>query len=273
MATIKEGEGLFSPGKVDAAEQSVLDLLQNDPENPAILHNLGVIQHAKGNLKEAEDYFLKAVEAKGDYLDALLNLADLYQGAKRWAEAAAQLEKCVRINTQEPNFYNRLGTIYLEIGNTENAVKALKNSIDLNPDQEIVKDSLKALEAKVPPPKKALERSPKVQDLHGRVNKTFPPTSGLKIAVLCLPGLQSFLGDIVDFLNTEYEVQTCSSNNKTEIESAVHGAEYCYHGLCRRYGWEMQDIEYARHQIYFTFSSSPYGATETSLEEALQSRN
>ncbi|MDI6791950.1 MAG: GNAT family N-acetyltransferase [bacterium] len=46
-----------------------------------------------------------------------------------------------------------------------------------------------------------------------------------KVAVLCLPGLQSFLGDIVDFLKTRYEVRTCYTNNNQEIESAVRWAD------------------------------------------------
>ncbi|MBW2490282.1 MAG: tetratricopeptide repeat protein, partial [Deltaproteobacteria bacterium] len=46
-----------------------------------------------------------------------------------------------------------------------------------------------------------------------------------KIAVLCLPGLQSFLGDIVDFFNTKYQVRTCYSNNNKEIEDTVHWAD------------------------------------------------
>ena len=46
-----------------------------------------------------------------------------------------------------------------------------------------------------------------------------------KIAVLCLPGLQSFLGDIVDYLKTKYEVRTCYSNNEKEIASAVKWAD------------------------------------------------
>jgi len=225
MTTIKESEDLFSQGKVDAAEQSFLDLLKNDSENPEILNNLGVIQHTKDNLKEAEDYFLKAVEAKEDYLEALLNLADLYQAGKRWEEAAVQLEKCVDITPQEPNLYNRLGTICLEMGNTQKAVKALRHSIDLNPDQKIVKDSLKALEAKVSLPEKAVEEFPNDPNFRDRENKVHATKTNIKIAVLCLPGLQSFLGDIVDFLKTKYEVQTFYTNDKKKIESAVQWAD------------------------------------------------
>ena len=47
----------------------------------------------------------------------------------------------------------------------------------------------------------------------------------LKMAVLCLPGLQSFLGDIVESLSTKYEIQTCYSGNGQEIEAAVQWAD------------------------------------------------
>ena len=42
-----------------------------------------------------------------------------------------------------------------------------------------------------------------------------------RIAVLCLPGLESFLGDIVGHLREKYSVTTCYSNNLAEIEEAV----------------------------------------------------
>lgn len=122
--------------------------MQNQPENHEALNNLGVIHHTKGNIQEAEDYFLKALTVKKDYLDALLNLADLYQNAKRWEEAAVQLEKYIAIDNQDPNLFNQLGMVYLEMGNTEKARAVLTKSLELNPNQETVRDSLKALEGK-----------------------------------------------------------------------------------------------------------------------------
>ena len=226
MTTIKESEALFAQGKIEEAEKCFLNLLKNDPKNPEILNNLGVIQHAKSNLQEAEGYFLKAVEVKEDYLDALLNLVDLYQEVTRWEDVTTQLEKCIAINTQEPNLYNQLGMVYLEMGGTDNAIKALNHSLDLNPYQEIVRDSLNALEANVGVPGKAVEKSPNDQALRHLLNEARPLQNlKTKIAVLCLPGLQSFLEDIVDFLKTKYQVRTCYSNNNQEIEAAIHWAD------------------------------------------------
>ena len=143
---LKQGEALFAEGNIEEAEKYFSSLLENDPTNAEILNNLGVIHHTRGNVQEAEGYFLKALEAKEDYLDSLLNLADLYQNDKRWKEAALHLEKCIAIDDQAPNPFHQLGTVCLEMGDTEKARIALKKSLELNPDQETVRESLKELE-------------------------------------------------------------------------------------------------------------------------------
>ena len=108
MKDIEKGERLFAEGKIEEAEKCFLDLLKNDPKNSETLNNLGAIQHAKGNLQEAEDFFIQALAVNEGYLDALLNLADLYQNAKRWKEAAIQLEKFISICNHDHKVFNQL---------------------------------------------------------------------------------------------------------------------------------------------------------------------
>ncbi len=143
---IEQGESLFTEGKIIEAEICFGYLLKEDPSNADILNNLGVIYNAQGIVKEAEDCFLKALSVKENYPDALLNLGVLYQNEKRWEEAAAQLEKYISIDNQDMDAFNQLGIVYLEMGNIKKAQIALKKSLDLNPDQEIVRASLKELE-------------------------------------------------------------------------------------------------------------------------------
>ena len=49
-----------------------------------------------------------------------------------------------------------------------------------------------------------------------------------RIAVLCLSGLESFLGDIVTYLEKNYVVRTCYSRDMSEIESAVSWCDLCW---------------------------------------------
>ena len=51
------------------------------------------------------------------------------------------------------------------------------------------------------------------------------PRIKLKIAILCLPGYESFLGDIVNFLEAKYKVRTCYTRDEQEIESVVEWAD------------------------------------------------
>ena len=93
----------------------------------------------------------------------------------------------------------------------------------MNPDQEIARQSLTALEKKDGSSKDSNKEKGKggasFNEAHSKQNRR------TKIAVLCLPGLQSFLGDIVDFLKSKHDVRTCYSNNKQEIASAIRWSD------------------------------------------------
>jgi glycosyltransferase involved in cell wall biosynthesis/predicted TPR repeat methyltransferase len=157
---IEKGEALFAEGKNEQALSIFKNILENQPNNQEALNNVGVLFHAEGDIDEAENYFLKALSVKNDYLDALMNLIDLYLDSKRWKEAATQLEKCIAIHPHDLNFYNQLGTVYLEMGNTVKAKEALTKSLELNPDQKIVRESLSALEKKDSTPKDEVSKTP-----------------------------------------------------------------------------------------------------------------
>jgi glycosyltransferase involved in cell wall biosynthesis len=58
-----------------------------------------------------------------------------------------------------------------------------------------------------------------VAELLKNIRSSFQVRS--KIAVLCLPGLESFLKDIVDFLKTGHDVRVCYSTTGRDIESAI----------------------------------------------------
>ena len=49
-----------------------------------------------------------------------------------------------------------------------------------------------------------------------------------RVAVLCLPGLESFLSDIVPELEKTYSVRTCYSRSMPEIESAVNWCDIAF---------------------------------------------
>ena len=207
---LKQGEGYFTAGNLEAAKECFRKILETDPNHIEALNNLGVIHHAKGNVEGAENYFLKALAIKEDYSDALLNLADLYQNSKRWEEAFLQLEKSIAIDDQDMDAFNQLGMVYLEMGNIEGARTALKKSLELNPEQKTVKDSLSALEHSTKKP-----TAPKV------ISRNRRPTVCVGLPVynggnLLSQAIESILSQ--DFENIQLVISdNCSTDNTEEI--------------------------------------------------------
>lgn len=147
---MEKGELLFADGRIDEAKAVFEAILKDHPLNYEVLNNLGVIYYNSGDIQKAETYFLSTLAVKEDYLDALVNLANLYQDTKCWEEAAVQLEKHIVINGQDPNLFNQLGIVYLEMGNTEKARAVLSKSLELNPDQEQIQSMVRSLEENKP---------------------------------------------------------------------------------------------------------------------------
>ena len=129
--------------------------------------------------------------------------------------------------------YNNLGVIAFQNNQIEKAAEYFHKSLKLDPfyKQAVLNyvyllKGLNLINQAIPFLKKITEKYPDDEDLRlflEEAKSGYPPI--LKIAILCLPGFQSFLGDIVHFLKTKYEVHTCYNNNNHEIESAVRWAD------------------------------------------------
>ena len=146
LENIKNGVRFFEGGQFNEAEEIFLQALYLQPENYEILNNLGVIHYTKGHIQKAENHFLKSLIVKGDYPDALLNLAQIYQSVFWWEQSAIQLEKYILLDDKNVDILNQLGMVYLEMGSTQNERVVLAKYLEINPMQQLVKDTLKKIE-------------------------------------------------------------------------------------------------------------------------------
>ena len=143
---VEWGEELFRQGKIEEAKQCFLEELAACPRNPDALNDLGVIMITQKQKRQAEAFFLRAVEAREDYLEARLNLADLCCGQKRWLDAAHHLERALETHPEEVRIINYLGHVHLQAGHQAQARELLQASLGLDPDQTRVIQTLAALE-------------------------------------------------------------------------------------------------------------------------------
>lgn len=162
----------------------------------------------------------------------------LKQGEALFAEGKIEeAEKCfweiIKHDSKNKEAYNNLGVITFHQQNVEQAIQHFNKALEIDP---FYKDAVlnyydvlrlvNLTHEAVPFLEKVTEKYPddkELVQLFEEARSAFQPK--LKIAVLCLPGFLSFLGDIVDYLKTKYDVRTCYSNNNQEIESAVQWAD------------------------------------------------
>ncbi len=147
---ITQGQTLFKTGKVEESKILFLKLLENNPLNTEILNNLGVIFFSKGDIQKAEKFFKKAINVDNNHTDSRLNIINLLQGSGRYEESINHLKFLIQSRTDDVNIINQLAMAYLETGKKDEAISSLVKSLNINPAQKIVKESLSLLNASSP---------------------------------------------------------------------------------------------------------------------------
>jgi tetratricopeptide (TPR) repeat protein len=67
----------YQLGNTEKFGELMAEAVKEDPTNPQLFFNLGVINFDQGKKEEARGYYEKAIELKSDYADAYMNLAVL----------------------------------------------------------------------------------------------------------------------------------------------------------------------------------------------------
>ena len=103
------------------------------PKNPAFHHILARTYLYLKDYKNAEDSLLKAIEIKPDFIDAYIDLGNVYaqkgdldKAAKHYTEASVK-----KPGHLPP--YMLLGLIYEKQGKTDEAIKNYKKALEINP--------------------------------------------------------------------------------------------------------------------------------------------
>jgi Flp pilus assembly protein TadD len=119
-------------GKTEQALARYREILSQDPYNPYVLTNLGLIYQQTGNLREAISLYEKALESDPKFVPAAQNLGVTWLKAGNSEEAARWLEKTLELQPDNVNALVNLGLLYKRRGNREMARQSLKKAWTLN---------------------------------------------------------------------------------------------------------------------------------------------
>lgn len=132
LAYINLGQLFQSLSRYDEAIKLYKNYLMQFKDK-VILSDLGICLSFLKNYRDAEIYFVEALNIDNLYLPALVNLSNLYLNTRRFDEAIELLLKAISIDDSNPKVYNNLGVAYLNLHLLDESMAALNKSIELNP--------------------------------------------------------------------------------------------------------------------------------------------
>ncbi len=136
---------------------SNLEIAKNlDQTNPSIFFAVGVSYDRLGNFQKAEEAYLKAIELKPDYFDAIYNLGALYVN-----KAAITLDEANQLPLEKEKEYNEMKNLadsYLD-----KALPFLEQAHQLDPKDRNTMASLKEIYAREGNVEKAKEMDEKLK--------------------------------------------------------------------------------------------------------------
>jgi tetratricopeptide (TPR) repeat protein len=97
-------------------------------------NNLGFAQWGKGKTAEAMTNYLKSLEIKPDYEDALNNVGYALAEQKKFAEAIPYYEAALRVRPNQAEVHNNLGNALSKLGRTQEAIAQYQTALQENPE-------------------------------------------------------------------------------------------------------------------------------------------
>jgi predicted TPR repeat methyltransferase len=121
-------------GEVAQAEGLYQFILKAEPEEPAVLHLLGLIKAQRGETDEALKLIREAIEILPDVAEFHANLAGILESLGRGDEAVAAYEKAIALKPDAADVHFKIGVLLQALGRADEALAAYARSIELKSD-------------------------------------------------------------------------------------------------------------------------------------------
>ncbi|MDZ4850568.1 MAG: tetratricopeptide repeat protein [Pirellulaceae bacterium] len=120
-------------GELQKAEQVYQNILAEVPNQPDVMHLLGLIEYQSGQNEQAIVRIGQAVRLSPNNAVMLSNFGEVLRGSRRFAEAIDVLKRAIAVNPKAHNAYHNLGITLLDLEQNEQAILAFRQAIEIQP--------------------------------------------------------------------------------------------------------------------------------------------
>jgi len=124
---------LLAAGQLDEARIYLEEFLRQDPDNPALLYNLGLCYVDLGQLDKGIELLNRSLQIAPQHSNACVALSIAYQKKGDLAQAKAFISRALAIDPKNPVALKNLGAILGREGDSLRALYYLRQSYQANP--------------------------------------------------------------------------------------------------------------------------------------------
>jgi len=135
-----------SMGELEEAERCYSRVIEIRPEHSDSHNNLGVVLKSQGRMRDAASAFEEALALDPNHARAHHNLGNLYRRAKHHDEAIVHFRAAIDAGLQTMEARQALVNALFKNGQREEAVAALEEWLEIEPDQPIAVHMMAALQ-------------------------------------------------------------------------------------------------------------------------------
>ena len=125
--------GLHQQGKLTEAEQLYIKVLQADAKQFDALHLLGLLKHQRGDSAQALPLIEAALKANPKSLEALLNYGGVLSMMNRHADALASYDRALALKPRRADVQYNRGNALMALGRHAEALTSYDRALALNP--------------------------------------------------------------------------------------------------------------------------------------------
>ena len=127
------GMALMNLGQFDESLKILNKAIKLDDKNIHVLNNLGLAHSSIANYQMANEYYNRALEIKPDFLNALINLANLKEKLNLNTDAIEVLKIALKHYPEDYFLHYTIGTIYQFLGDFKKSHFHYQKSLSINP--------------------------------------------------------------------------------------------------------------------------------------------